>query len=56
MTSTTYTVADMLKNPDHGVPFTEKRVTFELYRIPYYEDTQGVAPAGARPILVREGS
>jgi hypothetical protein len=47
MSSTTYTIADMLKNPDHGVPFTEKRDTFELYKIPYYEDTQGVAPAGA---------
>jgi len=29
------------------VPFTEKRDSFELYRIPYYEDTVGVAPAGA---------
>jgi len=47
MNSTTYTIADMLKNPDHGVPFTEKRDTFDLYKIPYYEDTQGVAPAGA---------
>ena len=47
MTSTTYTVAEMLKNPDHGVPFTEKRDTFELYKLPYYEDTLGVAPAGA---------
>jgi CubicO group peptidase (beta-lactamase class C family) len=47
MNSTTYTIADMLKTPDHGVPFTEKRDTFELYKIPYYEDTQGVAPAGA---------
>ena len=47
MNSTVYTIADMLKNPDHGVPFTEKRDTFELYKIPYYEDTQGVAPAGA---------
>ena len=25
--------------------FTEKRDSFELYRIPYYEDTAGVAPA-----------
>ena len=47
MSSTTYTVADMLKNPDHGIPFTEKRDTFELYKIPYYKDTQSVAPAGA---------
>ena len=35
------------KQPDFGVPFTEKRDTFELYQIPYYEDTAGVAPAGA---------
>jgi CubicO group peptidase (beta-lactamase class C family) len=47
MNSSTYTIAEMVKHPDHGVPFTEKRDTFELYKIPYYEDTQGVAPAGA---------
>ena len=47
MTTTTYTIAEMLKQPDHGVPFREKRDSFELYKIPYYEDTQGVAPAGA---------
>ena len=37
----------MLKQPDYGVPFTEKRDTTELYKIPYYEDTAGVAPCGA---------
>ena len=37
----------MLKQPDFGVPFTEKRDTFEIYKIPYYEDTEGMAPAGA---------
>lgn len=47
MNTSTYTVADMLQHPDHGVPFREKRDSFELYKIPYYEDTQGVAPAGA---------
>jgi CubicO group peptidase (beta-lactamase class C family) len=47
MGSTTYTVDDMLKQPDHAVPFREKRDSFELYKIPYYEDTEGVAPAGA---------
>jgi CubicO group peptidase (beta-lactamase class C family) len=46
MSATTYTIAEMLKHPDHGVPFREKRDSFELYKIPYYEDTQGVAPAG----------
>ncbi len=47
MNATTYTVAEMLKHPDHGVPYREKRDSFELYKIPYYEDTEGVAPAGA---------
>ncbi len=46
MNTTTFTIAEMLKHPDHGVPFREKRDSFELYQIPYYEDTQGVAPAG----------
>lgn len=46
MTSTVYTIADMTRNPDHGVPYLEKRDSFELYKIPYYEDTQGIAPAG----------
>jgi CubicO group peptidase (beta-lactamase class C family) len=47
MTATTYTISDMLKSPDHGVPFQEKRDSFELYKGPYFEDTEGVAPAGA---------
>jgi CubicO group peptidase (beta-lactamase class C family) len=47
MNTTTYTIADMVKQPDYGVPFREKRDSFELYKIPYYEDTEGVAPAGA---------
>jgi CubicO group peptidase (beta-lactamase class C family) len=47
MTSTTYSVAEMLKTPEPGVPYTEKRDTFELYQIPYYEDIGGVAPCGA---------
>jgi CubicO group peptidase (beta-lactamase class C family) len=47
MTATNYTIADMTSHPDHGVPFREKRDSFELYKIPYYEDTEGVAPAGA---------
>jgi CubicO group peptidase (beta-lactamase class C family) len=47
MGTTAYTIADMLKQPDYGVPFREKRDSFELYKIPYYEDTEGVAPAGA---------
>ena len=47
MTSTVFTIPEMVKAPDHGVPFTEKRDSFEIYRIPYYEETEGVAPAGA---------
>jgi len=47
MTSTVYSIADMLKQPDFGVPFTEKRDSFELYKLPYYEDIGGVAPCGA---------
>jgi CubicO group peptidase (beta-lactamase class C family) len=47
MNTTTYAISDMVRYPDHGVPFHEKRDLFELYKIPYYEDTEGVAPAGA---------
>ena len=47
MSTTCYTIAGMLKQPDYGVPFREKRDYFELYKIPYHEDTEGVAPAGA---------
>lgn len=47
MNSTVYTIADLKKQPDHGVPYTEKRDTSEIYEIPYYEETVGVAPAGA---------
>jgi CubicO group peptidase (beta-lactamase class C family) len=46
MNASVYSVADMLKQDDHGVPFTEKRDTMELYQIPYYEDTAGMAPCG----------
>ena len=47
MTSTTFTIEDMVKLPEPGVPFTERRDNTELYRIPYYSDAIGVAPAGA---------
>ena len=46
MNATAYTISDMTPHPDHGVPFCEKRDSFELYKTPYYEDTEGVAPAG----------
>jgi CubicO group peptidase (beta-lactamase class C family) len=47
MNATVYSVPEMLRQDDHGVPFTEKRDTMELYQIPYYEDTAGMAPCGA---------
>jgi hypothetical protein len=47
MNSTSYSIAEMLKQPEAGVGFTERRDSFELYRIPYYEDIAGVAPCGA---------
>jgi CubicO group peptidase (beta-lactamase class C family) len=47
MKSTGYTIAEMVKQPEHGVGYTEKRDSFELYQIPYYEDIEGVAPCGA---------
>jgi CubicO group peptidase (beta-lactamase class C family) len=47
MSHTVYSIADMLKQPDFGVPFTEKRDSMELYKIPYYEETGGLAAAGA---------
>jgi CubicO group peptidase (beta-lactamase class C family) len=47
MTSTSYSITDMLKRPEFGVGFTEKRDSFDLYKIPYYEDISGVAPCGA---------
>jgi len=47
MEPTVYSIPEMLKHPDYGVPFTEKRDSFEIYRIPYYEEQQGIGPAGA---------
>jgi len=47
MTATVFSVGDMLKQAEPGVPYTEKRDSFELYKIPYYEDIGGVAPCGA---------
>jgi CubicO group peptidase (beta-lactamase class C family) len=47
MKSTVFTVKEMEKNADHSVPYNEKRDTTLLFRIPIYEDTQAVGPAGA---------
>jgi len=47
MKSTVFTVKEMEQNPDHGIPFNEKRDTTLLYQIPIYEDQQAVGPAGS---------
>jgi CubicO group peptidase (beta-lactamase class C family) len=47
MTSTVFTIDEMLKQPDYFVPYDEKRDTTILYKIPYYEDNTAVGPAGA---------
>ncbi len=47
MHSTVYTIDEMQKHSDYGVPFTEKRDSDEIYRIPYYDETEAIAPAGA---------
>ena len=46
MHGTIYTIVEMLKQSDYGVPFAEKRDSNELYKIPYDEDLAG-APCGA---------
>jgi CubicO group peptidase (beta-lactamase class C family) len=56
MNSTGYSIAEMQKQPDFGVPYTEKRDSFEIYRIPYYEETDGMAPAGAIISNIKEMS
>jgi CubicO group peptidase (beta-lactamase class C family) len=47
MSNTLFSIAEMVKQKDFGVTYTEKRDSFEIYKIPYYEDTEGMAPAGA---------
>jgi hypothetical protein len=47
MTSTVFSIDEMVKLPDHGVPFTERRDSFELYEIPYYREAAGIGPAGS---------
>ena len=47
MNATVNSVAEMVQQNDHAVPFTEKRDSTEIHRIPHYEDTAGIAPAGA---------
>jgi CubicO group peptidase (beta-lactamase class C family) len=47
MTHTVYTIDDLIQQPDHAVPYTERRDSFELYEIPYYREQVAIAPAGA---------
>jgi hypothetical protein len=56
MTSTVYSVDDMLKQSDRGVYFNEKRDGFELYEIPYYADQEAVGPCGAIISNIRDMS
>ncbi len=47
MSSTVFSITDMIKQPDYGIPYNEKRDTNILYRIPFYEETGGLGPAGS---------
>ena len=47
MTSSVYSIDEMVKQADHGVPFTERRDSFELYETPHYREQEGVGPAGS---------
>ncbi len=47
MTSTVFSIDDVVKQDDHGVPYSERRDSFELYEIPYYREQVGIGPAGA---------
>ncbi|HET9887906.1 MAG TPA: serine hydrolase, partial [bacterium] len=42
-----FTIEEMMQQPEYAVGYTEKRDSFELYNTPFWEDTEGVAPAGA---------
>lgn len=46
MRSTVFTIDDLRRQPDHAVPYTERRDSYELYEIPYRE-LPAAAPAGA---------
>jgi CubicO group peptidase (beta-lactamase class C family) len=47
MDATVYTLKEMRASADHGVPYAERRDSTELYLTPFYEEQDGVAPAGA---------
>jgi CubicO group peptidase (beta-lactamase class C family) len=56
MNSSVFSIADMTKASDFGVPFTEKRDSTDLHQIPFYEEQQGIASAGALISNVEEMS
>jgi len=47
MSNSIFVVEEMIKQPDHMVPYYEKRDTSILLRYPYYTQQQGLGPAGA---------
>jgi CubicO group peptidase (beta-lactamase class C family) len=47
MSSSVFSIDDVIRQDDHGVPYTERRDSFELYEIPYYREQVGIGPAGA---------
>jgi CubicO group peptidase (beta-lactamase class C family) len=47
MTGTVFSIDDMVAQPDHAVPYNERRDSSELYQIPYYREQVAVGPAGA---------
>jgi CubicO group peptidase (beta-lactamase class C family) len=47
MASTVFSIANLQKQPEHGVPYTERRDSYELYSIPYYSEAAGIGPAGS---------
>lgn len=47
MNSTVFSIAEMQKSDDFGVPYNEVRDTTLLYKIPIKEDGAGIGPAGS---------
>jgi CubicO group peptidase (beta-lactamase class C family) len=54
MRSSMFTIKDLEAQPDHGVPYDERRDTTLIYRIPFYEEAQGIGPAGSIISNVRD--
>jgi CubicO group peptidase (beta-lactamase class C family) len=47
MASSVFSIDEMVAGEDYGVPWTERRDSFELYEIPHYREAAGVGPAGS---------